>query len=93
MVFGKGFRAKFEKIFSPSSQDSDSVNDPPPPYLPDGFSQAGIKEDDLEVLRNYDTVIVLDDSGSMEPLWYQASSTSHLLIYLSADSCRLAAGV
>ena len=73
MVFGKGFRAKFEKIFSPSSQDSESVNDPPPPYLPDGFSQAGIKEDDLEVLRNYDTVIVLDDSGSMEPLWYQAS--------------------
>jgi hypothetical protein len=72
MVFGKGFRAKFEKIFSPSSQDSETVNDPPPPYLPDEFSQAGIKEDDLEVLRNYDTVIVLDDSGSMEPLWYQA---------------------
>jgi hypothetical protein len=75
MVFGKGFRAKFEKVFSSSSQDPEVSNDPPPPYLPEEFRQAGIKEDELEVLRNYDTVIILDDSGSMEPLWHQVSST------------------
>jgi Mg-chelatase subunit ChlD len=73
MVFGKGFRAKFEKVFSSSSQDPKVSNDPPPPYLPEEFRQAGIKEDELEALRNYDTVIILDDSGSMEPLWHQAS--------------------
>jgi len=70
MVFGKGFLSKMEKMFS--SQDSE-LNDPPPPYeLPEEFKQAGIKEDDLAILRDYDTIIIVDDSGSMEPLWNQA---------------------
>lgn len=82
MVFGKGFRSKLEKMFSPSSQDPEISNEPPPPpyHLPDEFLNVGIKEDDLEVLKNYDTVIVLDDSGSMNPLWNQVSYTPHLLI-------------
>lgn len=75
MAFGKGFRAKMDKMFS-SSKDPEIVDDPPPPYvLPEEFTKIGIKEDDLEILKHYDTVIVLDDSGSMEPLWNQVSPT------------------
>lgn len=72
MVLGKQFLSKMEKVFSSSSQDSDTMEEPPPPYsLPEDFKQAGIKEDDLAILRNYDTVIIVDDSGSMQPLWGQ----------------------
>lgn len=67
-------RSKMEKMFSSPSQDPEVVNDPPPPYaLPPDFVDAGIKEDDLAILRDYDTVIILDDSGSMEPLWSQVN--------------------
>jgi len=63
MVFGKGFRSKMEKVFSSSSQDPEVLNDPPPPYiLPPEFVQAGIKEDDLAILKDYDTVIIVYDS-------------------------------
>jgi len=73
MVFGKQFRSKMEKVFSSSPQDPEVINDPPPPYvLPTEFVDAGIKEDELEILKDYDTVIIVDDSGSMEPLWGQA---------------------
>jgi len=73
MTFGKNLRSKMEKMFSSSSQDRDIMNDPPPPYvLPAEFVQAGIKEDELEILRDYDTIIIVDDSGSMMPLWNQA---------------------
>jgi len=70
-MFSKEIRAKMEKMFS---SDADAENsDPPPPYtLPGDFVDAGIKEDDLAILKDYDTVIILDDSGSMEPLWGQA---------------------
>jgi hypothetical protein len=72
MVFGKGFRSKMEKMFS-SQQDPEVTDDPPPPYVfPEEWVQAGIKEDDLAILKDYDTVIIVDDSGSMEPLWNQA---------------------
>lgn len=62
----------------------------PPPYdgslytgLPkkfhEKFSQADIKEDDLQILANYDTVFIVDDSGSMEGhLWYEVSGTFSL---------------
>ncbi|KAF9782212.1 hypothetical protein BJ322DRAFT_1111094 [Thelephora terrestris] len=71
-MFGKGFHSKLEKVFS-FSKDRKIYDDPPPPYiLPDEFIKAKIKEDQLAVLRDYDTVIVLDDSGSMEHLWPQA---------------------
>jgi len=73
MVFGKEFRSKMEKVFSSSAKDPEIVDDPPPPYvLPAEFIDAGIKEDDLEILRDYDTVIIVDDSGSMGSLWIQA---------------------
>jgi len=73
MVFGKQLRSKMEKIFSSSPQDPDVLDDPPPPYvLPPEFAAAGIKEDDLAILKDYDTVLIVDDSGSMEPLWSQA---------------------
>ena len=63
-----------EKMFSSTSQDRGVVPDPPPPYvLPVDFIEAGIAENDLECLKNYDTVIVVDDSGSMEPLWKQVT--------------------
>lgn len=72
MAFGKGIREKMGKMFS-SSKDPDIVDDPPPPYvLPEEFAKVGIKEDDLAILKDYDTVVILDDSGSMEPLWNQA---------------------
>lgn len=77
MVFAKGFRSKMEKMFSSSDQDREILNDPPPPYsLPPDFIDAGIKEDDLAILRDYDTVIILDDSGSMTPLWAQVEPFS-----------------
>ena len=85
MVFGKGFRSKMEKVFSSSAQDPEVVNDPPPPYvLPPEFVEAGVKEDDLAILKDYDTVIILDDSGSMEPLWGQVQSP-----FLSAPSIEM----
>jgi len=71
IMFGKGFHSKLEKVFS-FSKNREISDDPPPPYiLPDEFIKAEIKEDQLAVLRDYDTVIVLDDSGSMEHLWPQ----------------------
>ena len=77
MGFGKGLRSKMEKMFSSPSNDPEVVNDPPPPYiLPPEFVEAGIKEDDLAILRDYDTIIILDDSGSMQPLWDQVSDIS-----------------
>ena len=77
MVFGKQFRSKMEKVFSSSAQDPEVVEDPPPPYiLPAEFVDAGITEDDLEILRDYDTVIIVDDSGSMGSLWYQVRCPS-----------------
>ena len=61
-----------EKMFSSSPQDPEVVNDPPPPYsFPEEFAEAGIKEDEMLILRDYDTVMIVDDSGSMEPLWNQ----------------------
>ena len=75
MGFPKAFRSKMEKMFSSPSKDPEVINDPPPPYiLPPEFIDIGIKEDDLEILRDYDTVIILDDSGSMQPLWDQVSN-------------------
>lgn len=74
MGFGKNLRSKMEKVFSSPNKDPEVINDPPPPYvLPPEFIDAGIKEDELEILRDYDTVIILDDSASMEPLWDQVS--------------------
>lgn len=76
MVFGKGFRSKMEKMFSSSTRDPEVIDDPPPPYvLPEEFIQSGIQEDDLQILKDYDTVIIVDDSGSMDPLWNQVQST------------------
>ena len=75
MVFGKGFRSKMEKMFSSSTRDPEVIDDPPPPYvLPEEFAQAGIEEDDLAILRDYDTVIIVDDSASMDLLWNQVQS-------------------
>ena len=79
MVFGKEFRSKMEKMFSSSTpHDPEVQNDPPPPYvLPEEFRDAGIKEDEMQILRDYDTVIILDDSGSMEHLWNQVRSPAN----------------
>ena len=42
------------------------LNDLPPPYsLENHFSEAGIKEDELEILKDYETIVLVDDSGSM----------------------------
>lgn len=85
MVFGKSFRSKMEKMFSSSPPDPEVTDDPPPPYvLPSEFVQAGFKENDLEILKDYDTVIIVDDSGSMEPLWNQVHYS--LPIELIVDS-------
>ena len=75
MIFGKGFLSKLDKAFSPVG-DPESLDDPPPPYLPEEFTSAGIKEDDLQILKDYDTVIVLDDSGSMRDLWAEVGFIS-----------------
>lgn len=52
---------------------------PPPPYaLPKGFEE--IKEDQLAILKEYDTVIIVDNSASMGYmggiLWEQVGDTS-----------------
>jgi len=53
MVFGKNLR---KMLSSTRDQDSEDTSDPPPPYtLPEEFIQAGIVEDDLAILRDYDT--------------------------------------
>ena len=84
MVFAKGFRSKMEEMFSSSDKDREIPSDPPPPYsLPQEFVDAGIKEDDLAILRDYDTVIILDDSGSMTPLWTQVDTFLFSWLYRS----------
>jgi len=78
MVFGKEFRSKMEKMFSSTPQDPEVLNDPPPPYaLPEEFHEAGIQEDEMQILKDYDTVIILDDSGSMGRLWNQVRCRMH----------------
>ena len=52
---------------------------PPPPYpgpLPQEFVKAGVEEDHLQMLAEYDTIIIVDDSGSMRPLWGEVSDLS-----------------
>ena len=89
MIFGKGFLSKLDKAFSPFG-DPESLDDPPPPYLPEEFTSAGIKEDDLQILKDYDTVIVLDDSGSMRDLWAEVGLlSSPLLVRFNINSRRL----
>lgn len=71
---------------------SDNVDDAPPTYssLPKEFIKAGISENQLEILRDYDTVIIVDDSLSMEFLWGQVSDIlSSLLTDSTPDSLRL----
>lgn len=61
-----------------------TADDSPPPYvLPEKFT-----EDQLRSLRNYDTVILLDNSGSMKPHWEAVSGSSPppLLIESTPDS-------
>jgi hypothetical protein len=85
MDFAKNFRSKMEKVFSSPDQDRGVPDDPPPPYtLPQEFVEAGIKEDDLAILKDYDTVIILDDSGSMTPLWPQACRILGILAEVAA---------
>lgn len=59
---------------SPQLDPLQSAEDAPPPYVPPTFSAAHqLSEDPLDVLRRYNTVVVLDDSGSMQgALWTQA---------------------
>lgn len=72
----KSLHSKAKKSPSPC-RESSITWDPPPPYvLPKGDTTAKIKENDLEILRDYDTVIIVDDSGSMDPLWGQVSGAS-----------------
>jgi len=83
----KGFRSKMEKMFSSTTDRGvpEESDDPPPPYsLPPEFVEAGIKEDDLAILKDYDTVIILDDSGSMIPLWTQACRALGILAEVAA---------
>lgn len=40
--------------------------------LPEEFRDAGIEENQLQVLKDYDTFIILDDSESMLHLWKEA---------------------
>jgi len=82
MPFGKNLRNMFS---STRDLDPEVIDDPPPPYtLPEEFVQAGIVEDDLLILRDYDTVIIVDDSGSMEPLWNQACKALAMLAVVAS---------
>ena len=48
-----------------SSRDADEA--PPPPYPAPSFSGAHkLTEDPLQLLAHYNTVVVVDDSGSMD---------------------------
>jgi hypothetical protein len=51
-----------------------ATDEPPPPYVfPKEFTEADIVEDQLAVLKDYDTVILVDNSDSMEPFWEDVS--------------------
>ncbi|KAG8999672.1 Bud site selection protein 20 [Tulasnella sp. 427] len=56
----------------PSSSSNNPFDEPPPVYSPSDVSKAGwsklqepVIESDLDVLRHYDTIFIIDDSGSM----------------------------
>lgn len=72
---------------------------PPPAYSPTDNkpsyqayqepNQGETTEDQLAILFEYDIVIILDDSGSMIPLWSEVSDTLFPLMTESIpDSCR-----
>ncbi|KAG8984582.1 Bud site selection protein 20 [Tulasnella sp. 427] len=56
----------------PSSSSNNPFDEPPPVYSPSDASKAGgfklqepVIESDLDVLQHYDTIFIIDDSGSM----------------------------
>ena len=68
------------------------TDEPPPGYSPAKFAtDAGLKgEEELKVLGEYDTVIIVDDSGSMQSLWTEVGDTfSSVHIESITDSRRL----
>ena len=73
------FLSKMGKTISPSLSGGAKVTGGRY-VLPKEFSNAGIEENQLEVLKGYDTVIILDDSGSMLYLWNQVSYISALIV-------------
>lgn len=64
----------------PLNENSPPSEEAPPPYETPTFSAAHkLSEDPLEVLRRYNTVVVLDDSGSMQgALWTQVRQRLHV---------------
>lgn len=102
------FLLKKPKTASRNTDDSVS-NQLPPPYRsspvskphpryefpPNFFAEAGLEggENDLEILRDYDTVIIVDDSGSMGEhrchSWNQVSDTFSPLLTEPIPDSRL----
>lgn len=87
-----------ESNISLDYKDPHSHYDLPPPYsppststpapeksIPDEFLE--YKEDDLAALRDYDTVIIVDDSKSMKAVWNEVNDPfSPLLTNMIPDS-------
>lgn len=79
---------RLPKLFRFSRKRKD---DPPPYRLPEEFSKH-FTENQLQILRDYDTVIIVDDSASMrnDGLWGQVDDTFSPRLanrFLSLVSC------
>ncbi|KAK9895769.1 hypothetical protein P389DRAFT_170496 [Cystobasidium minutum MCA 4210] len=55
-------------------QPGSNSNAPPPPRASGSLQRSNTQEDRLSVLRRYDTVILIDDSASMNNLWREAEA-------------------
>ena len=65
---------RFFANFKNASRSLPAEDCPPPPYsLPEEFSKEDVTEDQLMILKEYDTVIILDNSPSMKPFWEEVS--------------------
>lgn len=72
-VSGQG-SSNGDKKPAPSGSDDDSEK--PPPYTQSAPVQWGVTDGQLAILSKCDTVIIVDNSGSMGPSWNLVSVTS-----------------
>lgn len=79
---------------SPPLSGVEVLTEPSPPCaLPGASTEAKSKENDLELLKYYDTIIIVDDSASMWDHWHHVRgtfslSTLYRFLIFAAFACR-----